>query len=203
MADELRGHCSDIVYGDGNQSYFYFDNNETRTRYIGLSSFGLFVNSAYESCYLSEQLEWLKNTALNVQKGWSVVIFTHSLYHVERMSNKLSKGLSGASDFIAAIDEYRGNGTIISVLMGHSHRDRIHIGTSGIPYIISVCDCHSAYDGDINVYRTPGTITEQHLEAVVIDKEKRKIKLFSIGSNARDGYDDDPGAEVDVRTVCY
>lgn len=203
VADELRGHCSDIVYGDGNQSYFYFDNNETRTRYIGLSSFGLFINSAYESCYSSEQLEWLKNTALNVQKGWSIVIFTHSLYQVEGTSNKLAKGLSGASDFIAAIDDYQGDGTIISVLMGHSHRDRIHIGSTGVPYIISACDRHASNQGDINVARLPGTMTEQHFEVVVVDKGKKQIKLFSIGANSRDGNDDAPGKEVDVRIVKY
>ena len=203
VADELRGYCSDIVYGDGNQSYFYFDNNETRTRYIGLSSFGLFINSASESCYTTEQLVWFKNTALNVQKGWSIVIFTHSLYHVNGASDKMVKALSGASDFIAAIDDYQGDGTIISVLMGHSHRDRIHIGTSGTPYIISACDRSSPYNNDINVTRVPGTITEQHFEVVVINKDKRRIKLFSIGGNARDGYDDNPGTEVDVRTVFY
>jgi len=53
------------------------------------------------------------------------------------------------------------------------------------------------------VVRTPGTITEQHFEVVVIDKKKRQIKLFSIGANARDGYDNDLGNEVDVRTVNY
>ena len=47
VADELRGHNSDIVYGDGDKSYFYFDNNESKTRYIGLSSFGLFINDDY------------------------------------------------------------------------------------------------------------------------------------------------------------
>jgi len=25
VTDELRGHCSDIVYGDGDKSYFYFE----------------------------------------------------------------------------------------------------------------------------------------------------------------------------------
>ena len=34
-------------------------------------------------------------------------------------------------------------------------------------------------------------------------ESKREIKMLSIGANARDGYDDDPGKEVDVRTVNY
>jgi hypothetical protein len=203
VADELRGHNSDIIYGDGNKSYFYFDNKEGKTRYIGLSSFGLYIDNKCEICYTSEQLSWLKNTALNVDLGWTIIIFTHSLYYVSTPSDKLVTSPSGANDFIEAIDNYNGNGTIACVLMGHSHKDRIHIGNTGVPYIISACDRHAEYHGDINVVRIPGSISEQHFETVVIDIGKRTIKLFAIGAKAKDGYDNDSGAEVDVRIVNY
>ena len=203
VADELRGHNSDIVYGDDNKSYFYFDNPEGKTRFVGLSSFGLYLDNQCEICYTSEQLSWLKNTALNVDSGWTIIIFTHSLYYVNTPADKLYPSPSGADAFIEAIDNYKGNGTIACVLMGHSHKDRIHIGRTGVPYIISACDRYKPYKGDINVERTPGTITEQHFEAVVIDKGKRMIKLLSVGAMARDGYDNDPGKEVDVRIVSY
>ena len=203
VADELRGHCSDIVYGDGDKSYFYFDNNESKTRYIGLSSYGYYINDNYESCYTDKQLGWFKETALNVQSGWNIIIFAHTLYYVNIENDKLITTPSGASSFIDVIDNYKGNGEILCVLMGHAHRDRIHIGKTGIPYIISACDRHDPYRGDINVERIPGTISEQHFEVVVISKGKKQIKLFSIGAKARDGYDDTAGNEVDVRTVNY
>lgn len=203
VADELRGYCSDIVYGDGDRSYFYFDNKEDKVRYIGLSSFGFYLNDKYESCYTTEQLEWFRNTALNVQVGWHIVIFTHSLYYVETSTNKLITNPSGSSVFIDVINNYKGKGQITCVLMGHSHRDRIHIGSSGVPYIISACDRHASHQGDIDVSRNSGTISEQHFEVAVIDKGKKQIKLFSIGANARDGYDNDPGNETDVRIVNY
>ncbi len=203
VADELRGHCSDIVYGDGDRSYFYFDNNESKTRYIGLSSYGYYIDGDYESCYTSEQLAWFKDTALNVQTGWIIIVFTHSLYKVPSGSDKLETGPIGANAFIDVIDDYNGKGTIACVLMGHSHRDRIHIGRTGVPYIISASDRHASYKGDINVKRIPGTISEQHFETVVIDKDKKQIKLLSIGAKARDGYDNKPGEEVEVRTVNY
>lgn len=203
VADELRGHCSDIVYGDGDKSYFYFDNNESNTRFIGLSSFGLYMNATQESCYSTEQLEWFKDVALNVAHGWCIVIFTHTLYYVGIESDILYPSPTGAENFIDVIDNYKGDGRIVCVLMGHSHRDRIHIGSTGIPYIISASDRHAPYQGDINVLRVPGTISEQHFESVVIDKRNRLIKLFSIGANARDGYDNEPGKEVDVRVVNY
>lgn len=203
VADELRGHNSDIVYGDGDRSYFYFDNTENKIRYIGLSTFGLYIDDKYESYYKADQLAWFKNAALNVEQGWTIVIFTHALYNVRCATDKIYVAPSGADDFIDAIDNYNGNGTIACVLIGHTHRDRIHIGSTGVPYIISACDRNASYHGDINVDRTTGTIREQHFEAVVIDKLARKVKLLSIGGNARDGYDDSPGKEVDVRIVNY
>ena len=118
---------------------------------------------------------------------------------------------NGLGDFIAGtvplcnflIDKYNGDGTIACVLLGHTHRDRVHIGKTGIPYIISASDRYFPSSGDINVSRKPGTISEQHFEVAVIDKGKRVLKLFTIGANARDGYDDEPGKEVDVRIINY
>ena len=203
VVEELRGHNSDVIYGDNNKSYFYTDNNQDKVRYIGLSSFGLYLDGVYESCYTREQLEWFRNIALNVQAGWNIIVFSHTLYDVNTTNDKLRIGVSGATEFIESIDNYQGEGTIACVLMGHTHRDRIHIGSSGVPFIITASDRHATYQGDINVDRVPGTISEQHFEVVVMDKGKREIRLFSIGANARDGYDDEPGKEVDIRIVKY
>ncbi len=203
VATTLRGHCSDIMYGDGDRSYFYFENKLGKIRYIGLSSYRLFLNNDYESGYTDEQLSWLKYTALNVEAGWTIIIFTHTLYAATTPGDKLSVGLIGADKFIEVIDNYRGMGKIACVLMGHSHKDRIYIGSSGVPYIISACDRQQSYRGEQNVDRTIGTIHEQHFEVVVIDKAAKKINLFSIGANARDGINNTPGQEVDVRTVNY
>lgn len=203
--EELRSHNTDIVYGDGdgNRSYFYFDNEDSKTRYIGLASFGLYRNNECETCYNAEQLEWFKDTAMNVGIGWTIVIFTHALYNVSSVTDQMYVYPLGASAFINAIDNYKGNGKIACVLIGHSHKDRIHIGPTGVPYIISESDRYFPYLDDINVPRVPGTITEQHFEVVVIDKGKRIVSLFSIGANARDGFDDEPGKEVDIRQVHY
>ena len=202
VADELRGHCSDIVCGDGDRSYFYVDNIDNKIRYIGLSSYGVFLDNEYECRYTDEQLAWLNGTALNVQTGWTIVIFTHTLYFVGN-GDKLGNSFPESGKFINAIDNYNGKGKIACVLMGHAHRDRIHIGDSGVPYILSASDRHSVYNGDINMKRIPGTISEQHFEAVVIDKTKKSIKLFAIGARAKGGIDDAPGDEVEIRTVSY
>lgn len=196
----LRGHCKDIVYGDKNKSYFYFDNTTSKVRYIGLSTYGLYIDNLYENAYTKEQLQWFKNQALQVDEGWTIVIFTHALFQVSSKSNKLTVLSQG---FVDAIDHYQGKGKIACVLMGHLHVDRIHIGESGVPYILSQCDRTEPYKGDINVLRVPGTISEQHFEVVLIDKKKQEVRLYSIGSDARDGVDDEVGEPVDLRVVNY
>ena len=205
VEEELRSHNTDIVYGDedGNRSYFYFDNTENKTRYIGLASYGVYDGDKCETCYTAEQLSWFKKKALNVESGWTIVIFSHSLYCVSCATDIMYYSPAGADDFIGAIDKYNGDGTIACVLLGHTHRDRVHIGKTGIPYIISASDRYFPSSGDINVSRIPGTISEQHFEVAVIDKGERVLKLFTIGANARDGYDDEPGKEVDVRIINY
>lgn len=196
----LRGHCKDIVYGDKNKSYFYFDNTTSKVRYIGLSTYGLFIDNLYEDAYTDEQLQWFTGTALDVEKGWTIVVFTHSLYHVSLPSNKL---VAQSQSFIDAIDYYQGTGKIACVLMGHSHVDRVHLGKTRLPYIISQCDRTEPYRNDINVDRIPGTISEQHFEVVLIDKKKQEIRLYSIGSDARNGVDDEVGETVDLRIFNY
>lgn len=196
----LRGHCSDIVYGDKNKSYFYFENAASKVRYIGLSAYGLFIDNHYEDAYNEEQLQWFTKTAMNVPEGWTIVIFTHSLYHVGLPSNSI---VVQSQSFVDAINNYKGKGKVACVLMGHSHVDRIHIGETGVPYIISQCDRTEPYHGDINVSRIPGTISENHFEVVLIDKKKQEISLYAIGSVARDGVDNEPGEKVDVRILNY
>lgn len=196
----LRGHCKDIVYGDKNKSYFYFENAVAKVRYIGLSTYGLFIDNQYEDAYTEEQLQWFTEMALDVEYGWTIVVFTHSLYHVSLPSNELAVQ---SQSFIDAIDQYQGKGKIACVLMGHSHVDRVHIGQTGVPYIISQCDRTERYHGDINVLRVPGSVSEQHFEVVLIDKKKQEIRLYAIGSDARDGLDDEVGETVDLRVLNY
>lgn len=196
----LRGHCKDIMYGDKNKSYFYFDNLVSKVRYIGLSTYGLYIDNQYEDAYTKEQLKWFTETALDVEDGWTIVIFTHALYAVRTTTNQM---YVISQRFIDAINQYQGKGKIACVLMGHSHVDRIHIGETGVPYIISQCDRTEPYRDDINVERVLGTISEQHFEVVLLDLKKQQIQLLSIGSDARDGIDNDAGELVDIRILNY
>lgn len=199
----LRGHCKDLVYGDDDNSYFYFDEPNTKMRFIGLSVFDVYKNGGCGSALNAEQLAWFKDIALNVDEGWKIVVFAHTMYVIDEATDKLKTSPSGADSFVHIIDSYKGKGEIACVLLGHTHRDRMHVGERGVPYIISACDRHSTYHGDINVNRIPGTLTEQHFEVVVIDKTCKKVRLITVGGQARDGIDDEPGELTDERVISY
>ena len=73
----------------------------------------------------------------------------------------------------------------------------------GVPYILSQCDRTEPYRGDINVERVPDTISENHFEVVLLDKVKQEVRFYAIGSDARDGVDNEPGEKVGVRILKY
>ena len=50
------------------------------------------------------------------------------------------------------------------------------------------------------------TVVELHAagyEVVVIDKRHKKVRLITVGGQARDGMDDDPGELTDERVISY
>lgn len=220
-----RQFNDDVVYGgDDSRSCFYVNNNQQKIRYIALGSFGKRDSGTgqYESLYTQYNLNWFVNEALNVDSGWTIIIFTHSLYTLTNLTGiesydekdytltPIKSGevwtheyIGGECQFIDAIDNYSGNGTIACVLIGHTHSDRIHIGKSGVPYIISASDQCLQTIMTTNVPRAKGTITEQHFEVVVIDKNQRKVSLIAIGGQSTNGIDNDMGELVEVREVRY
>jgi hypothetical protein len=198
---------NDMIYGDENKMWGYVDNPTRKSRYIVLSPFAPSPDGT--SSYLMDKLNddnqynWFVNTALNIPAGYTAVIVSHLLYTFTVAGSPLTLP-TPSERYVTAIDNYSGAGRIACVLMGHTHSDRIHIGQTGIPYIISQTDRFYTPGGDrddIGVTRTRGTTTEQHFEVVVINKVAHEIKLFAIGSNSLNGMDDNLGVEVSARTL--
>lgn len=186
----------------------YVDNPTRKSRYIVLSPFGPSPDgtSPYVMDKLNDddQYNWFVNTALDIPAGYTAVIVSHLLYTLSGYAGSTLTLPTPSVRYVNAIDNYSGVGKIACVLMGHTHSDRMHIGSTGIPYIISQTDRFYTPGGDyedIGVTRTRGTTTEQHFEVVVINKVAHEIKLFAIGSNSLNGMDDNLGTEVTVRTL--
>lgn len=189
------------VFDDNNssKSYYYVDNHQQQIRYIVLDSFGS-GEDGYTH-YAPKQLEWLENIALNVDEGWTILIFCHMIYYVG--SNFTFSDISD-SRFVALKNillGYEGNGTIAAVFQGDAHVDRIFKLENRIPVICINSD--TMYDGQ-NVERNVGTKSEQCFDVDILDKTNRKIYCVRVGCKARDGVGlTSQGEEVEIREVSY
>lgn len=189
------------VFDDNNssKSYYYVDNHQQQIRYIVLDSFGS-GEDGYTH-YAPKQLEWLENVALNVDEGWTILVFCHMIYYVG--NNFIFNDISD-SRFVALKNillGYKGNGTIAAVFQGDAHVDRIFKLENRIPVICINSD--TMYDGQ-NVERNVGTKSEQCFDVDILDKTNRKIYCVRVGCKARDGVGlTSQGEEVEIREVSY
>ena len=196
---------NDEIVGNPERHYYFVNNNQQKIRYIILNAFKEVDSQGIaQNGYTEDQIAWLRDVALDVETGWTILIFTHLLYQIGMSTDVLSIWDTNIRD---VIEGYNGNGTIAAVFQGHTHRDRYHIMSNGVPVIITTCDKNRVwtYDGspDINVDRSSGTTNEQAFDVVVLNKTLRQINCVRIGGNARDGEDNNVGTEVNERVFNY
>lgn len=192
--------------GNTQRHYYYVDNPQQKIRYIVLSAFD---NNAGEivSAYETAQVEWLTNTALKVEAGWTVLVFTHVLYYGSQSTQTLYTTPTGADNIVAALDGAECE--VACVIQGHAHLDRICHTPGGIPVVLTTCDKYSPWidnGTDMEPWlsnRVEGTITEQAFDVVVLDKAQRKLTFVRIGAPADDWTDGTSTGTVEERVVTY
>lgn len=183
-------HITDAVWGEQGKPYYFVDNNQQKIRYIMLQAFDEQQDGSVGASigYSDAELAWLQNTALNVEHGWVIIIFTHSMLAMN--DNTKTVGVPSGRFKMAydIINNYDGEGTIACVIMGHAHWDKKHTTSSGVQMIVTTCDKYdlSKEPGLEQDTRTPGTISEQAFEVVVLDKQNRKITFVRIGNPIND-----------------
>ena len=204
-----------VEFGSIEKSYYYVDNKAKKIRYIVLAAYGEAVNGAAKTLYTDiNQLEWFKNTALNVDSGWTIIIFTHCLYAVPVYSDGSSGNVIEQPDqdnhgFTNAIKNYNGAGVIACVIQGHLHYDRIFMQDGMPPVVCVTCDKNQPWiDNGVNrepelTERSSGSIKEQAFDVVVIDTNVKKLKFIRIGCPANNGINIEIGSPVEIREVKY
>lgn len=200
---EINVFNDDALFGNVERNYYYVDNNQQKIRYVVLSAYSEGIAQwASSDGYEEEQVNWLSNVALNVESGWTIIVFTHALYNIR--TDDTCYLANNAGNIVDAINNYSGNGTIACIIQGHTHRDRIIRLTSGVPCICTTSDKHTIHhEGEFNVLRSDGTISEQAFDIILVDKTNKKIYFVRIGAKARDGIGDLAGNEVEIREVSY
>ncbi|MGV3051485.1 metallophosphoesterase family protein [Streptococcus hyovaginalis] len=166
--------------------------------------------------YQNEQLNWLAKEALNLpDNSWQTVIFQHApftgtfqplidgspgttLYNEDVCQKILAafqnggkyieSNLSAPLPFDVSVDfTDKGEGTIIAIVNGHSHRDG-QMFWKGLNLIQTDCSLSSSYDSDRGRIRE--TASETVFDVFLIDTLNRKItiKRFGAGENREFDY---------------
>ena len=214
----------EIVYGDSARHYYYVDNKQKKIRYIFLSAFkqkevqqetqGYRIIA--ESDYNDSQVAWLRDVALDVENGWTIIVITHVLSSINPITSgghctQVIRYLSEDAKKVAKVLlQYNGNGEIAGVISGHLHADGIamidddYVGLIGtettgksIPEIVTTCDTGGkngfqswVFYGDYSS-RAENTITEQAFDVVIVDKDTKKLSLVRIGAPAYNVFEQD------------
>ena len=117
-----------ISWGEDGSLYYYVDDTAKKIRYVVLQAFepnesdeGL--NVAIE--YSDAQIEWFKNIALDVEEGYTILIFSHVLLYGDDYTKEFAipTVYKGYTEIYDAIADYNGRGEIAAVLQGHFHWD--------------------------------------------------------------------------------
>ena len=195
-----QSHMDDAVIGDANNNYYYVDNTVQKMRYVIIKVFT--DNSA--SIFTDTQRDWLRDVALNVPSGYSIVIFTHHFRsHTETVNPQVGGKITDV------IDNYTGNGTIVSVIQGHTHYDFVWQTAGGNNVVATTCDKNEGREDWGDAYleddRIEGTITEIAFDVVVVDKTHKKATFVRIGAPAYndDGQTRDASKDLEERAVVY
>lgn len=170
----------DVVLADGDATYYYFDDERSKIRYI-------VTYAVYSAHFNSTQEDWLLNTLTNLPAGYDVVLFNHDgiakttsynawttcpdLPQIMFAFNNKQSGTtathSKAYNFTAA------TGKLLAVVSGHTHAD-LQTFVGDVTCISTRSDMRSggtgAYLGGAANSRAHNTPDEQAIDHITIDK---------------------------------
>ena len=195
-------------------TYYYLDDENTKTRYIMLNSFWSewegdpktgYVEDVQHSfmqtpIYGQEQLSWFANEALNMPKGYSAIIGTH--YASKPMDFEMLRNIINAyvnrTDFSGSyigeqvwqssyieVDYSSAKGELIAIFQGHTHVDEVYTDIFEIPCInITTTGAFHDVRDEKSNERIQGTATEIAFDVVTVDKNNRVIYLTRVGAGS-------------------
>lgn len=192
------------------RNYGYVDYEKQRIRLIYLNTTDI-VGTTYTSHLISTvQGQWLVNTALNLsdkadEEKWGVVVLTHiPAFENPQLPTVLGnfKDKASGSNFGVSYDFSTAKADLIATFHGHIHNFKVTDMTTTAGNVIKAICIPNAVPGRENPYtgnlqevdsngnpvsypKTAGTAEETSFNAVVIDKDNKKIHAICYGA----GYD--------------
>lgn len=152
---------------------YYRDDQERKIRYIFMDT-GAPDTSVVDIL----QLAWLKARILELDEGWTVLLFVHQFFTAYVRYDANGTRIKSVLDSL--YDEAKAQ--IAGVISGHVHHDRVRFSEKGYPMIAVTCD---SYLKPMSIDRFPrklGTTTEQSFDVITLDTRKKMLYLTRVGA---------------------
>lgn len=164
---------------ESSYQHAYFDNVSQKVRYISF-----FFDAHVEID--NEMYNWIDERISELPAGWTVVLFSHAAW-IPKAAGKEPAISSDGKKFIDHILtlEDSVDATVACWMTGHIHRDYSQVFTSGeksLPVIATNCDTYKISTKWGGWEMTKGTSTEQCIDAVQLDLDKKLIYMTRIGA---------------------
>lgn len=190
----MADRTGDMVFGTdatNGKMYYYIDNHIENTRYICLSTGRTWT--------FSDEIAWCIDVLNSTPAGWHIVIISHLWLNNDYTDNGATLNptppdyaqsyldlfdaynyrLSGSTSFGSVPYVFANAGAKIEFIIGgHVHRDYDFATATGIPIILTECDCWEERGAST---ATKGTITENCVYAIVADYGAKAVKIINVG----------------------
>ena len=165
-------------------TYFYENNISQKIRYF-------YLDSGVDGVIETEQKNWLKAKAEELDQTWTIVVFVHHGIYTDAKDDRTS--IKNYPSLTIIKESLAGStAKVACVICGHAHID-IEDTSGKYPIICTTCDAHGVQSNSASSDdRTVGTITEQAFDVFHIDTFNKKIYVTRIGggkNNIRNGSD--------------
>ena len=189
---------SQMTVLDRKEGYnFYFDDNDSRTRFIGLDT-GRYRYAQFRSTTINTA-RFLIESLQDVPDDWHVIILSHIIIGAVIKDGVYECCLASLNNYIYNImDSYNQrqtgqftynketifydfsscSGHIELGLSGHVHKEGLLYTEGGIPLIAVTTDSRETIDNEV---AKKGSISEQSVSIIVLDYTSQKIHLYVVG----------------------
>lgn len=177
------------VTGSKQDAYYYFDDSVLKVRFIVINSAG---GGNYGNAALSNtQLSWIQTAINSLASDWSYIILSHSNLDQTYGTASYQQYTSKSGNTIIGYCT-QSVATCIGTFSGHLHVDRsAQVGATGIWHTTLLNDSCRQGSGH-GVYTPParaaGTVSEQSINVVVIDKQTGDTTIHRIGAGSDISY---------------
>ncbi|MBR3346274.1 MAG: metallophosphoesterase [Solobacterium sp.] len=174
--DDFLADKTDII-GSAEDCYYYVDIPTKKLRLM-------FVNTSNGSAYLgvsTDELTWIQQNVVLPSTDWHLCVIGHS--NPNSLGGITTMNMSGASDFISAVNQC--NGHIVGYFCGHQHIDDTRLISGGFQQTTLLCDRFentNYYDGLSVTNRVEGTANEQAISIISINTKTRNVVVRRIGA---------------------